>query len=96
MSNMEDDSIDLNLSSYSDDELRQLKSMTEQVKEHWQKMLVEHEEKLNPTVEKAIKMSIEQALQDLREIEAEQEERKKVKVSVRGTKSPHDGQVSDT
>jgi hypothetical protein len=84
----EDDDLTLNLSSYSEDEIKQLRQMTVEVKSHWTSMLKEHSEKINEATRMAIQMSIDQADDDLKVIDKELEDRQKMNVVVEKSKGP--------
>ena len=64
----EEESTALLIKSYTDKEIKQLRKMTEEVRDHWKKMLAEaRSEGLRMAIEK----SIEQAESDLKEIQEE-------------------------
>jgi hypothetical protein len=84
----EEEDLTLNLSSYSEDEIKQLRHMTVEVKSHWTSMLKEHSEKINEATKMAIQMSIDQADDDLKVIDKELENRQKMNVVVETSKGP--------
>jgi hypothetical protein len=64
----EEESTALLIKTYTDKEIKQLRKMTEEVRDHWKKMLAEaRSEGLRMAIEK----SIEQAESDLKEIQEE-------------------------
>ena len=64
----EEESTALLIKSYTDKEIKQLRKMTEEVRDHWKKMLVEAP---SEGLRMAIEKSIEQAEADLKEIQDE-------------------------
>jgi hypothetical protein len=64
----DEESTALLIKTYTDKEIKQLRKMTEEVRDHWKKMLAEaRSEGLRMAIEK----SIEQAESDLKEIQEE-------------------------
>jgi len=58
----------LEIDGYTAKELRQLKKMTEEVRDHWKKMLAEAPANLSEGLRMAIELSIRQAEEDLEKI----------------------------
>ena len=61
----EDQETSLDIESYTAEELRQLRKMTEEVRDHWKKMLAEAPANLSEGLRMAIELSIRQAEEDL-------------------------------
>jgi hypothetical protein len=61
----EDQETTLDIEGYSAEELRQLRKMTEEVRDHWKKMLAEAPANLSEGLRMAIELSIRQAEEDL-------------------------------
>jgi hypothetical protein len=64
----EDQDTGLEIDGYTAKELRQLQKMTEEVREHWKKMLAEAPANLSEGLRMAIELSIRQAEEDLEKI----------------------------
>jgi predicted DNA-binding antitoxin AbrB/MazE fold protein len=58
----------LDIDGYTAEELRQLRKMTEEVRDHWKKMLAEAPANLSEGLRMAIELSIRQAEEDLKTI----------------------------
>ncbi|NDC43108.1 MAG: hypothetical protein EBZ77_16430 [Chitinophagia bacterium] len=58
----------LDIEGYTAKELRQLQKMTEEVRDHWKKMLAEAPANLSEGLRMAIELSIRQAEEDLEKI----------------------------
>ena len=58
----------LDIEGYTAKELQQLQKMTEEVREHWKKMLAEAPANLSEGLRMAIELSIRQAEEDLEKI----------------------------
>jgi len=58
----------LDIDGYTAKELRQLQKMTEEVRDHWKKMLAEAPANLSEGLRMAIELSIRQAEDDLQTI----------------------------
>ena len=58
----------LEIDGYTAKELRQLQKMTEEVRDHWKKMLAEAPANLSEGLRMAIELSIRQAEEDLEKI----------------------------
>jgi len=71
MSLEEDISTELLIKTYSVKEITQLQKMTEEIRDHWKKMLVEAPENLSEGLRMAIELSITQAEDDLVKIQEE-------------------------
>jgi hypothetical protein len=67
----EEESTALLIKTYTDKEIKQLRKMTEEVRDHWKKMLAEAPANLSEGLRMAIEKSIEQAESDLKEIQEE-------------------------
>ncbi len=76
MNLIEDDPLNLNLPSYTFHEIRQLERMTQDVLEHYKKILQEWTSDGPAHLRQAVEMSLEQAEKDMKEIQAEIEVRK--------------------
>jgi truncated hemoglobin YjbI len=66
-----DEATELNLKDYSVKEIKQLQKMTEEIRDHWLKMLKEAPASLSEGLRMAIQLSIEQSENDLEKIQAE-------------------------
>lgn len=64
----EDQETVLDIDAYTVKELRQLQKMTEEVRDHWKKMLAEAPANLSEGLRMAIELSIRQAEGDLEKI----------------------------
>jgi hypothetical protein len=64
----EDQETSLDIEGYTAKELRQLQKMTEEVLDHWKKMLAEAPANLSEGLRMAIELSIRQAEEDLEKI----------------------------
>jgi hypothetical protein len=64
----EEDGTGLEIEGYTAKELRQLQKMTEEVRDHWKKMLAEAPANLSGGLRMAIELSIRQAEEDLEKI----------------------------
>jgi hypothetical protein len=64
----EDQETVLDIDAYTAKELRQLRKMTEEVRDHWKKMLAEAPANLSEGLRMAIELSIRQAEEDLEKI----------------------------
>ena len=64
----EDQDTSLDIEGYTVKELRQLQKMTEEVLDHWKKMLAEAPANLSEGLRMAIELSIRQAEEDLEKI----------------------------
>jgi hypothetical protein len=64
----EDQETVLDIDAYTAKELRQLQKMTEEVLDHWKKMLAEAPANLSEGLRMAIELSIRQAEEDLEKI----------------------------
>jgi hypothetical protein len=64
----EDQETVLDIDAYTAKELRQLQKMTEEVRDHWKKMLAEAPANLSEALRMAIELSIRQAEEDLEKI----------------------------
>ena len=62
------DDTGLEIDGYTAKELRQLQKMTEEVRDHWKKMLIEAPANLSEGLRMAIELSIRQAEEDLETI----------------------------
>ena len=71
MSLEEDLSTELLIKTYSVKEITQLKKMTEEIRDHWKKMLAEAPANLSEGLKMAIELSITQAEDDLVKIQEE-------------------------
>ncbi len=76
MNLIEDDPLNLNLPSYTFHEIRQLERMTQDVLDHYTKILKEWTSDGPAHLRQAVEMSLAQAQQDMKEIQAEIEVRK--------------------
>ena len=65
---MSSDDTGLEIDGYTAKELRQLQKMTEEVRDHWKKMLIEAPANLSEGLRMAIELSIRQAEEDLETI----------------------------
>jgi hypothetical protein len=63
-----EDDTGLEIDAYTAKELRQLQKMTEEVRDHWKKMLAEAPANLSEGLRMAIELSIRQAEEDLEKI----------------------------
>ena len=61
----EDEETTLHIEGYTAEELRQLRKMTEEIRDHWKKMLAEAPANLSEGLRMAIELSIRQAEEDL-------------------------------
>ena len=61
----EDQETTLDIEGYTAEELRQLRKMTEEIRDHWKKMLAEAPANLSEGLRMAIELSIRQAEEDL-------------------------------
>ena len=68
MSSEDQETTALDIDGYTAKELRQLQKMTEEVRDHWKKMLAEAPANLSEGLRMAIELSIRQAEQDLQTI----------------------------
>ena len=66
-----DEPTELNLKEYSVKEIKQLQKMTEEIRDHWLKMLKEAPASLSEGLRMAIELSIQQSEDDLEKIQAE-------------------------
>ena len=66
-----DEPTELNLKDYSIKEIKQLQKMTEEIRDHWLKMLKEAPATLSEGLKMAIQLSIQQSEDDLEKIQAE-------------------------
>jgi hypothetical protein len=66
-----DEPTELNLKDYSVKEIKQLQKMTEEIRDHWLKMLKEAPASLSEGLKMAIELSIQQSEDDLEKIQAE-------------------------
>jgi hypothetical protein len=64
----EDQETVLDIDAYTAKELQQLQKMTEEVRDHWKKMLAEAPANLSEGLRMAIELSIRQAEEDLEKI----------------------------
>lgn len=64
----QDQETSLDIEGYTAKELRQLQKMTEEVLDHWKKMLAEAPANLSEGLRMAIELSIRQAEEDLEKI----------------------------
>ena len=64
----EDEETSLDIEGYTAEELRQLQKMTEEIRDHWKKMLAEAPANLSEGLRMAIELSIRQAEEDLEKI----------------------------
>jgi hypothetical protein len=64
----QDQETPLDIDAYTAKELRQLQKMTEEVRDHWKKMLAEAPANLSEGLRMAIELSIRQAEEDLEKI----------------------------
>lgn len=64
----QDQETSLDIEGYTAKELRQLQKMTEEVRDHWKKMLAEAPANLSEGLRMAIELSIRQAEEDLEKI----------------------------
>jgi hypothetical protein len=64
----QDKETSLDIEGYTAEELRQLRKMTEEVRDHWKKMLAEAPANLSEGLRMAIELSIRQAEEDLETI----------------------------
>ena len=64
----EDQETTLDIEGYTAEELRQLRKMTEEIRDHWKKMLGEAPANLSEGLRMAIELSIRQAEEDLETI----------------------------
>ncbi len=71
MSLLEDDPLAMNLPSYTFHEIRQLERMTQELIDHYAKMLKEWTTDGPANLKKALEMSLELAENDMKEIQAE-------------------------
>jgi len=71
MSDDEDLSTELLVKNYSVKEIKQLQKMTEEIRDHWKKMLAEAPKNLSEGLRMAIELSITQAENDLVKIQDE-------------------------
>ena len=102
MTDQEDESLDLNLSSYTIKELNQVLKLSRTSLEHYEKLQADKAmfEKLREGDRMAFDMLLKQAQDDVQDILNEMDRRKKVKCEVRLASSPAtqspDGQVCDS
>ena len=68
MSSADQETTALDIDGYTAKELRQLQKMTEEVRDHWKKMLAEAPANLSEGLRMAIELSIRQAEEDLEKI----------------------------
>jgi hypothetical protein len=68
MSSTDQETTALDIDGYTAKELRQLQKMTEEVRDHWKKMLAEAPANLLEGLRMAIELSIRQAEEDLQTI----------------------------
>ena len=66
-----DEPTQLDLKEYSVKEIHQLQKMTEEIRDHWVKMLKEAPSTLSEGLKMAIELSIQQSEDDLEKIRAE-------------------------
>lgn len=64
----QDQETSLDIDGYTAKELRQLQKMTEEVRDHWKKMLAEAPANLSEGLRMAIELSIRHAEEDLEKI----------------------------
>jgi len=65
MSSTDQETTALDIDGYTAKELRQLQKMTEEIRDHWKKMLAEAPASLSEGLRMAIELSIRQAEEDL-------------------------------
>lgn len=68
MSSEDEETTALDIEAYTAEELRQLRKMTEEIRDHWKKMLAEAPANLSEGLRMAIELSIRQAEEDLETI----------------------------
>jgi hypothetical protein len=68
MSSEDQETTALDIDGYTAKELRHLQKMTEEVRDHWKKMLIEAPANLSEGLRMAIELSIRQAEEDLETI----------------------------
>jgi hypothetical protein len=68
MSSTDQETTALEIDGYTAKELRQLQKMTEEIRDHWKKMLAEAPASLSEGLRMAIELSIRQAEEDLETI----------------------------
>jgi hypothetical protein len=67
----EGESIELVIKDYTVNEIKQLQKMTEDVRDHWIKMLAEAPPTLSEAMRMAVQKSIQQAEDDLKHMQGE-------------------------